>query len=375
VNELQRIKRALTLIDGWIGPQGVNGVAAAVWRRGELVANREAGEAFPGTPVESDTLFALASVTKPVTAAVVMTLVEEGLIALDESVVRFVPEFGSSHEATSEGVNPDLERLRRHITIRQLLAHTAGLPEDMAVGKLRYVEKNDLATMTDVMCRLPLRVAPGSEHLYSNTGFAVLGRLVERVTGNDFWTEAQERVLDPLGMTNTVARPGPYLDRRIARVTDATHTGTDIESYNSEYWRGLALPWGGLYGSASDLVRFAGSFMPGGPKLLSRAGVEIMTSDQVGGVPGGVQSMKVTWNPAHWGLGWEVKGSKRRHWTGELTSPRTFCHFGAAGTLFWADPERDVALAVFGNRATIHLWPFIPGRWSRLSNALIAAMD
>lgn len=85
--------------------------------------------------------------------------------------------------------------------------------------------------------------------------------------------------------------------------------------------------------------------------------------------------MKVTWNPAYWGLGWEVKGTKRRHWTGELTSPRTFCHFGAAGTLLWADPERDVALAVFANRTTIHLWPFIPARWSRLSNALIAALD
>ena len=101
----------------------------------------------------------------------------------------------------------------------------------------------------------------------------------------------------------------------------------------------------------------------------------MMTSDQVDGVPGGVQSMKVTWNPAFWGLGWEVKGNKRRHWTGELTSPRTFCHFGAAGTLLWADPDRDVALAVFGNRMTIHLWPFVPARWSRLSNALIASLD
>jgi beta-lactamase class C len=85
--------------------------------------------------------------------------------------------------------------------------------------------------------------------------------------------------------------------------------------------------------------------------------------------------MKVTWTPAFWGLGWEVKGTKRRHWTGDLTSPATFCHFGAAGTLLWADPERDIALAVFGNRAVTHLWPFIPARWSRLCNAMIAAVD
>lgn len=375
VTERDRIERVLEQLDNWIGPQGVNGACAAVWRGGELVATRAAGEAYPGTPVESDTLFALASVTKPVTAAVVLSMVEEGLIALDESVVRFVPEFGSGPDPDADGVNPEIERYRRQITVRQLLAHTSGLPEDMASGRLRYVDKHDVATMTDVMCRLPLRTVPGSEHLYSNAGFAVLGRLIERVTGNDVWDEARVRVLDPVGMTDTVARPDGHLDHRIARVTDTTHTGTDIEPYNSEYWRSNAIPWGGLFGSAPDLVRFAGSFLPGGPRLLSSATVELMTGDQVLGVPGGVQSMKVTWNPAFWGLGWEVKGDKRRHWTGDLTSPRTFCHFGAAGTLLWADPVRDVALAVFGNRTTIHLWPFIPARWSRLSNALIAALE
>jgi beta-lactamase class C len=375
VTERERIERVLTMIDGWIGPQGVNAASAAVWRRGELAAARAAGEAMPATPAETDTIFALASVTKPITAAVVLSLVEEGTIGLDESVVRFVPEFGSGPESGAEGVNPELERYRRHITIRQLLCHTSGLPEDMASGKLRYVDKHDLRTMTDVMCRLPLRTAPGSEHLYSNAGFAVLGRLIERVTGNDVWDEARARVLDPLGMKDTVARPGAELHDRIARVTDTNHTGTDIEPYNSEYWRGLGIPWGGLYGSAPDLVRFAGAFLPGGQRLFSRAAVEAMTRDQVDGLPGGVESMKVRWNPAYWGLGWEVKGTKRRHWTGELTSERTFCHFGAAGTLLWADPERDVALAVFGSRTTVHLWPFIPARWARLSNALIASLD
>ena len=135
------------------------------------------------------------------------------------------------------------------------------------------------------------------------------------------------------------------------------------------------MPWGGLFGSARDLARFAGAFLPGGPKLLSPAAISLMTSDQARGVSGGVQSMRVVWTPAHWGLGWEVKGDKRRHWTGELTSTRTFCHFGAAGTLLWADPEANTALAVFANRTTTHLWPFVPAaRWSRLSNAVIAAV-
>ncbi len=98
-----------------------------------------------------------------------------------------------------------------------------------------------------------------------------------------------------------------------------------------------------------------------------------MITDQTMGVPGGVESAKVRWDAGRWGLGWEVKGEKRRHWTGELTSPRTFCHFGHAGTLLWGDPEHDVALAVFANRAVPHMWTFILTGWERLSNAVVSA--
>lgn len=375
MSELNRIERALGQIDGWIEPRGVNGAGAVVWRKGEIVAERFAGDARPGFPVDETTMFALASVTKPITAATVMSMVEEGLVSLDETVTRIVPEFGAGPEPANPEFDPAFEGQRRLVTIRQLLSHTSGLPEDLAPGRLRYLEKNDLATMTDAMAKLPLRSAPGAELLYSNAGFAVLARLVERITGGEFWAEARRRVLGPLGMADTVARPVGSDVQRLAWVSDASHAGSDVESYNSEYWRDLALPWGGLYGSPRDIARFAGSFLPGGPRLLSPASVEAMTGDQALGVRGGVQSMKVVWDPAHWGLGWEVKGGKRRHWTGDLTSPRTFCHFGAAGTLVWADPVRNVALAVFGNRTTIHLWPFAPARWARLSNSVIAALD
>jgi CubicO group peptidase (beta-lactamase class C family) len=369
-----RIEQALTLIDEWIASDVVAGAGTAVWHGGEIVAERYAGEAQPGRPVSRQTIFGLASVTKPVTAAVVLALAETGELALDEPVYRFVAEFGPASDAPS--ANPDFEAKRREITIRQLLSHTSGLPEDLAPGSLRYKDGNSLSVMVDALVRLPLRTAPGQEHLYSNAGFATLGRVVERATGRDFWDVARERVLDPLGMENTFARPGADLAPRIATVADTHHPGTEVETYNSPYWRGLGMPWGGLYGTPRDLVRFAGSFLPGGPRLLSQATIDLMTSDHVHGLPGGVQSMRLTWNPAWWGLGWEVKGGKTRHWTGELTSSRTFCHFGAAGTLLWADPVRDVALAVFANRMTAHLWPFVPAlRWSRLSNAVIAALS
>jgi CubicO group peptidase (beta-lactamase class C family) len=99
-----------------------------------------------------------------------------------------------------------------------------------------------------------------------------------------------------------------------------------------------------------------------------------MTTDQVRGVPGEVQNMRIKWDPAFWGLGWEVKGQKRTHWTGDLTSPRTFCHIGASGTILWADPEYDIALAAFANRTMSQIGPALRTRWARLSNAIIAAL-
>lgn len=366
-----RVERALAQIDGWITESGVSAAAAAVWHRGEVIAERYAGEVTPGVPIDGRTLFALASVTKPVTAAVAMSLVDEGLIGLDEPVTRFVPEFA---RATVDETGP-FEAGRRLIGLRQLLSHTSGLPEDLPPGTLPARGMPDLQAITDALIGQSLVYEPGTQLIYSNAGYALICRVVERVTGHDLWDEARARILDPLGLDDVVARPaGETLDR-IPAVIDARNAGTDYEGYNSAYFRGLAMPWAGLCGSAPDLARLAGAFLSGGGPL-SCAGSRMMTTDQAGGVSGGVQSMRVTWEPAHWGFGWEVKGGKRRHWTGELTSPATFCHFGATGTLLWADPAHDLALAVLGNRMTTHLWPFVPAsRWARLSNAVVAAVD
>jgi beta-lactamase class C len=225
----------------------------------------------------------------------------------------------------------------------------------------------------DQICRLPLVSAPGAELRYSNAGYGVAARLAERVSGSAFWPLVSERVLDPLSLSEIVANPSGALLERVATLADTLHVGTDVETYNSAYWRDLALPWGGLFGTPRDAVRFAAAFLPSGKRAHSETAVDLMISDQTLGVPGGVESARVRWEPGRWGLGWEVKEEKRRHWTGELTSPRTFCHFGHAGTLLWGDPEHDLALAVFANRAVTHMWAFILTRWARLSNAVVAA--
>jgi CubicO group peptidase (beta-lactamase class C family) len=370
---MRTVIRALSQIDEWVGPHGVPGVGAAIWSGGNIVAERYVGEARSGVPVTSETLFPLASVTKPITAATFMALADDGAVSLDESVGRLLPEFRAGPTAGVEGVDTALERLRPTIGARQLLCHVAGLPEDLGPRESLYQERATIETVIDQMCRLPLRSAPGDELRYSNAGYGVIARLTEHISGQPFWQTTQNRVLEPLGLKEIVADPAGLALEQVALLADTSHPGTEFESYNSAYWRALALPWGGLFGTPRDTLRFAAAFLPSGERFLSEVGTVLMTTDQTMGVPGGVESAKVRWDRGRWGLGWEVKGEKRRHWTGDFTSPRTFCHFGHAGTLLWGDPERDIALAVFANRAVTHMWGFILPRWARLSNAVIAA--
>ncbi len=368
------VNQSLSHIDEWVGPDGVPGIGAVVWSGGEIVAERYAGEARPGVPVTSETLFPLASVTKPVSAATFMALVDDGAVSLDEPVGRLLPEFRAGPAAGANGVDATLERLRPTIGARQLLCHVSGLPEDLGPRESRYQEGATIETVIDQMCRLPLQSAPGHELRYSNAGYGVIARLTEQISGQPFWQTARNRVFEPLGIREIFADPAGLALERVAHLAGTSHPGTNIETYNSAYWRGLALPWGGLFGTPRDAVRFAAAFLPSGERFLSEAATSMMTTDQTMGVPGGVESAKLRWDPGRWGLGWEVKGEKRRHWTGDFTSPRTFCHFGHAGSLLWGDPERDIALGVFANRTVTHMWGFILPRWARLSNAVIGAV-
>lgn len=370
-------KMALSRIDDWLQPRGVAGAGAAVWHHGEIVAERYVGEAAPGRDVDDRTLFALASVTKPITAATVMSLVDEGAVALDDTAARIVPAFAEGPPAGAQGVDPALEAQRDEITVRQLLSHVSGLPEDVGQRDVRLRGQPDLATLIDVHCRAPLQSVPGERLRYSNTGYAVLTRLAEDLGRDDFWAMTRDRILDPLGLDDIVARPtGADLDR-IVTLADTASAGTPYEAYNSPYWRDLAIPWGGLFGTPRAAVQFAAAFLPGteaaNANTLSAQTIEAMITDQVRGIPGGVESGKVRWEHAHWGLGWEVKGDKPKHWTGTLTAPETFCHFGQAGTLLWADPTRNLALAVFTTRTVTRMWGFILPRWIELSDALVEA--
>lgn len=360
-------------IDSWINDGAVQGVAISVWHRGELATSRYAGESQPGIPVDQSTLFGLASLSKPVTAATVLSLCDEGLLDLDTSVVDVIPEFGADvHSLTA---NAMLEAQRDSITFRQLLAHTSGLPENIDPVLYDRVALPSRDRQIDAMLRTPLASAPGERLRYSNLGPGIAARAAEIVTGTDFLTLTEKRILEPMDLSNIVLAPESNFDDRIATLQDPGSASTDRESYNSPWWRSIGLPWGGYYGSTANLVRYATSFLPGQLSPLSDDAKREMVTDQVDGLEGGVESMYTIWNPGFWGLGWELKGTKPRHWTGNQTSPATWVHWGFSGTLVWVDPTRELGVAVFANRSVASQWMFRPARWTSLSDALCDEAD
>jgi CubicO group peptidase (beta-lactamase class C family) len=371
----KKFEIALALIDRWVEEEAVPGAAAAVWHRGTVVAERYVGEARAGVPVTADTLFGLASVSKPFTAAAVIASAENGDLALDAPLSVFVPEFGSMDSVYQAEAIPQLESLRDEVTIQQLLCHISGLPENIGIRHLRMSDQPTLDEMLDVMTNLPLKSAPGERLLYSNVGYGLLALAVERAAEPTFFETLRQKVIAPFNVRGVVFQPTESERERVAHTADAAGAGTPSESYNSRYWQDQAIPWGGYYGTPVAVVEYASAFLPGHERGLRLEAIRRMRKDQTGGVPGGVESAGVHWEHGAWGFGWEVKNDKRHHWTGTRTSVQTFCHWGQAGTLVWADPHRELALAVFGNRTVHKPWPLNPPRWSELSDAVVDVAD
>lgn len=355
-------------IDSWISDGAVRGASIAIIHRGEMVYTHHAGESQPGVPVSGSTLFGLASLTKPINAAMFMALCDEGLISLDDAVTDILPEFGADVDPLTS--NAMLEAERDTITFRQLLAHTSGLPEHTSLDLFDPSSLGSRDQQIEMMMRVPLASAPLERLRYSNIGHGIAARAAEEVSGEEFPDLIRSRILEPMNLGNIVLEPDDEQASRIAILEDPASEGTDWETYNSAWWRETAVPWGGFYGSAIDMARFTASFLPGGSSVLSSEAIEAMTTDQVHGLEGGVESMYTTWQPGFWGVGWEIKGTKPRHWTGNRTSPQTWDHWGFAGTLAWADPTRDLAVAVFANRSVKSLWMFRPTRWATLSDTI-----
>lgn len=389
------LRRAFGLLESWVGDAVVPGAAALVARHGQVAGTCYVGTAEPHTnrPVDAGTVFALASITKPVTATAVMQGVERGWFALDEPVGTLLPEFLAGPASGCDVAD------RSTVTVRQLLTHTSGLP-GFSVANMRLRRRHaPLAEFVYSFQAAPLFFAPGTAHLYSNCGILLLAELVGRGNAGTLGQRGQpsailqyhehvhRRILAPLDMNDTWIPVPEAVWGRVAQVADTGQEGKDYEAANSAYYRQLGIPWGGLFATAADLARFTSIFMSDGQQLadgnrvLTAASRAEMTRVQVSVPPAAGDAApglrdagaEAPWTRVEWGLGWEVKGRKTGHVSGDLTSPHTFSHIGVTGTLAWGDPVTGVMCILLTNRMQTSGWTTERPRRTLFSNAVMAA--
>ena len=293
-------------------------------------------------PMKPDTLFRIASMTKPVTAIAVMILVDEGKLAVDDPVEKHLPAFRDQMRLDSrQGDRFIARRPARPITLRDLLTHTSGLPD----GPLPDSPERDaappttLAEQSEHHARRRLSFEPGSRWSYSNAGINTLGRVIEVASGTSYEGFLKARIFDPLGMVDTTFYPAPARMERVA-VTYARE-GDGLVAVASSKVAPKAgerppSPAGGLYSTAPDLSRACrmmlgrGAFE--GRRILSESAVETMTKLQTDDLKAGfVEGMG-------FGLGWGFV--KQPTGVTEALSPGSIGHGGAFGTQAWIDPKK-----------------------------------
>jgi len=303
-----------------------------------------------GRPMKKDTIFQIMSMTKPVTAVGIMILAEEGKLALRDPVEQYLPEFRGQHVATNVG--PDAGRLGtpdHTVTIRDLLTHTAGIPDSAPAAIHDYPQLMNvpLDEVVRQIAKEPLLFQPGTHWSYSSPGIEILGRLIEVCSGQKYEDFIAERVLRPLGMKDSFFFPPADKVARIAMVyaqkdgkllrAPATILGGDPAKYRQGAV--FSAPGWGLYSTAEDLLHFYRMMLNDGiyegRRYLSPFSVHLMTEAHTTGIH------PVGWmRGADYGLAWEVVTDP----LGELAghSKGTYGHGGAFGTQGWIDPKNDL---------------------------------
>jgi CubicO group peptidase (beta-lactamase class C family) len=370
----ERLNRIHPMIQSHIDGHDFSGAVTLVARKGKVVhfeahglADVEANKAM-----SKETLFRLASMTKPVTAVSILMLLEEGKLVLSDPISKFVPEYKNPKVAVwtlpndPAGGGLRLVPAAREITIQDLLTHTSGLANGFEGPAGDYVRRANLPSGGSLDQRvkraaaLPLNFQPGTQWEYSpSTGFDTLGRIVEILSGMTLEQFFKTRIFDPLGMHDT------FFTVPAARAADVTVAYTKSES-------GLARPpsspaarvestgpyfsgAGGLTGSAADYLAFSQMLLNGGQlngvRLLGRKTVELMTSDATGPLDlrnyAGDQVLK------GYGFGLGVRVRRSTGDNGWMGSVGDYGWAGALGTYFWIDPkEQLVGIVMIQTRNT-----------------------
>jgi len=300
-------------------------------------------------PMTPDSLFWIASMTKPITGTAILMLQDEGKLKVGDPVSKYLPEFANLKTPSGKPAN---------LTLTQMLTHTSGLGE--AAGPAAQ-QARTLADLVPIWLAAPMQYEPGEKWKYTQSGINAAARVVEVVSGQTFDMFLQKRLFDPLGMKHTTFYPG---DEHRARLVTAYAKNTDTGSLEpvpprAEYGPRDRPPQGngGLYSTALDYARFCQMLLNGGTfegrRYLTAAAMKFLSEPQTGDMPTGFFQGDTYGNRgANYGWGIATSILRTPHdGVAAMLSPGTYGHGGAWGTQAWIDPVKGVAYVLMVQRS------------------------
>lgn len=277
--------------------------------------------------MKPDSLFWIASMSKPITGTALMLLVDEGKVKLDDPIEKYLPEFKELKLAGENGTEP--KKPSRLVTVRDVMSHTSGMPFASAIEK-PTLDGLPLKDAVLSYAKTPLTHEPGSKYQYSNAGINTGARIIEVVSGMSYEDFMDQRLFKPLGMKDTTFWPNEEQVSRLAKPYKPNADKTKLEETTisqltyplSKRDNRYPMPAGGLFSTGADVATFCRMLLNGGElngkRYLSAEALKTMTSKQTGdAVKDG------------YGIGWSTNGM-------------TFGHGGALATNMTIDPQRGL---------------------------------
>jgi CubicO group peptidase (beta-lactamase class C family) len=300
-----------------------------------------------GTAGTPERVFNISSISKTLVATGAMVLRDRGKLALQDRVVKFVPEFHG------EG--------RDEVTIQHLLTHTAGFPDTLPQLRQLLAREAGLDEFVAATCHLPLLFRPGSAVSYSNLGVLILKAVMERITGLPLRQFLAREVFKPLAMDATSlglgGRPVESMVLNQPPKADGVNANT-----STPYHRELGTPWGGIHSTALDLTRCLHYFVNPDNSPLKRETAREMLQNHCAGLnqPWGIGWMlaeshdvsnhvRPTWR--RYGLSALISSPEQGPAFGSHGSPATFGHYGVSGSIAWADPQRGISMTLLTTKS------------------------
>ncbi|MGL5019521.1 MAG: serine hydrolase domain-containing protein [Luteolibacter sp.] len=331
VSPLSAVPEVIAAVDGkmkhFVEAKEVSGVVTLVADPQKIRHLSAVGLSDMGKqiPMAADSIFWIASMTKPITATAVMMMQEEGKLSVDDPVSKYLPEFTGD---------------KAGITIKQCLSHTSGL-SDLKPEELQIM--TTLAELTPAIVAKPLLFPPGSKWQYCQTGINTAARIVEVVSGELFPEFLHGRLFGPLGMADTSFYPDAARIPRIALAYSRTANG-ELEKEDLYFLYGkppsardrYPIASGGLFSTAPDYLKFAQMILnggeSGGKRYLKEESIRQMTTVQTGDLVTGFTPGSA------WGIGWSIV--REPQGVSAALSPGSFGHGGRNGTQAWIDPVK-----------------------------------